>query len=60
MERICQETVSQLDHRWTVLINELNRYCRGRYPDPLCADVLRLTRETERLVKLISSRETLS
>ena len=40
----------QLDDRWVVLINEINRYEPGEYPLPLCTDVLRFIRETERVV----------
>jgi hypothetical protein len=49
MERLCQETTGELADRWTVLMNELNRYGSGRYPHLLCSEVLRLVRETERL-----------
>jgi hypothetical protein len=51
MQRFHLETISQLADRWTVLINESNRYGTGRYPDLLCVDVLRLIREVERLVR---------
>lgn len=49
MERLHQETTDQLAERWTVLMNELNRYGAWHYPDLLCVEVLRLVRETERL-----------
>ncbi|MFM0625703.1 hypothetical protein [Paraburkholderia xenovorans] len=49
MERLRQETTGELADRWTVLMNELNRYGSGHYPDLLCVEVLRLVRETERL-----------
>ena len=50
MYRLHQETISQLADRWTVLINELNRYKTGKYPDLLCIDVLGFIREVERLL----------
>jgi hypothetical protein len=49
MERLHQETAGQLADRWTALMNELNRYGSGHYPDLLCVEILRLVRETERL-----------
>jgi hypothetical protein len=49
MEQLRQETVGQLADRWTVLMNELNRYGARHYPDLLCIEVLRLVAETERL-----------
>jgi hypothetical protein len=49
MERLCQETTGELADRWTVLMNELNRYGSGHYPHLLCSEVLRPVRETERL-----------
>ncbi len=49
MERLYQETAGELADRWTVLMNELNRYGTRHYPDLLCVEVLRLVRETERL-----------
>jgi hypothetical protein len=54
MHRRHQETISQLADRWTVLINELNRYKTGKYPDLLCVDVLGFIREVERLIGLNS------
>lgn len=48
MEQLHQETAGQLADRWTVLMNELNRYGSGHYPDLLCREILRLVRETER------------
>jgi hypothetical protein len=50
MHRFYQETISQLTDRWTVLINEVNRYGAGAYPDMLCVDVLGFIREVERLI----------
>ncbi|SAK72269.1 hypothetical protein AWB78_02962 [Caballeronia calidae] len=50
MRRCYPETISQLADRWTVLVNELNRYKDGRYPDLLYRDVLQFIREVERLV----------
>ena len=52
MQPVVLETVSQMADRWTVLINEINRYRQGRYPDLLCVDVLRFIREAERLISL--------
>ncbi|MGY6127097.1 hypothetical protein ACW9YV_16900 (plasmid) [Paraburkholderia strydomiana] len=49
MEQLDHETAGQLADRWAVLMNELNRYGSGRYPDLLCREILRLVRETERL-----------
>ena len=49
MERLYQETAEQLADRWTVLMNQLNRYGTGHYPDLLCVEVLQLVRQTERL-----------
>lgn len=49
MEQLRQETAGQLADRWTVLMNELNRYGARHYPDLLCVEVLRLVWETERL-----------
>lgn len=50
MQRLYQDPASQLADRWTVLINEINRYRPGQYPDLLCIEVFRLIGETERLV----------
>ena len=50
MERLSQQTVNHLIDRWTMLINELNRYGTGSYLDLLEADVLRLTSEAEQVV----------
>lgn len=49
MERLHQETTSQVADRWTVLMNELNRCGAGHFPDILCLKVLQLVHETERL-----------
>ncbi|MBT2793507.1 hypothetical protein [Paraburkholderia strydomiana] len=49
MEQLYQETAGQLADRWTVLMNELNRYGSGHYPDLLCIEILRLVHETGRL-----------
>ncbi|MGY6119642.1 hypothetical protein ACW9YQ_07425 [Paraburkholderia strydomiana] len=46
MEQLDHETAGQLADRWAVLMNELNRYGSGRYPDLLCRKILRLVRET--------------
>ncbi|SAL87650.1 hypothetical protein AWB74_08204 [Caballeronia arvi] len=50
MNAFDQETISQLTDRWTVLVNELNRYGTAKYPNLLCVDVLRFIREVERLL----------
>jgi len=49
MEQLHHETAGQLADRWTVLMNELNRYGSGHYPDLLHIEILRLVRATERL-----------
>ncbi|SAL77451.1 hypothetical protein AWB67_05093 [Caballeronia terrestris] len=40
------QNASQLAARYTVLINELNRYPSGNYPTVLCLDVLHLIHDT--------------
>nr|WP_275446073.1 hypothetical protein [Caballeronia sp. GACF5] len=47
MPRILPQSLSQLADRWIVLINELDRFRPGHYPDPLCVDVLAFVREVE-------------
>lgn len=42
--------MGQLADRWTVLMNELDRYKSGHYPDLLCVEILRLVREAEHLL----------
>ena len=52
MQRLYQDTLSPVcpSGPVIVLINDINRYRPGQYPDLLCIEVLRLIRETERLV----------
>jgi hypothetical protein len=48
--QLLYQTVNQLADRYTVLINEINRYTADRYPTVLCLDVLHLIHETKRWI----------
>jgi hypothetical protein len=44
------QTVGQLEHRYTALLTEINRYAPGQYPTMLCLDVLHLIHDTKRWI----------
>lgn len=46
------ETIGHMTDRWTVLINEINRYRPEKYPELLRVDVCDFVREVEQLVSL--------
>ena len=44
------QDLSELAERYTVLINQINRYEEGRYPTELCVDVFHLIHDTKRWI----------
>ncbi|MFM0327934.1 hypothetical protein [Caballeronia glebae] len=59
MKSLCPENVSQLADRWTVLINQINRFVAGQYPSVLCVDVYTLVRQTEQIINPDPSEQDL-
>lgn len=51
MERLYPIAAGQLAERWTALMNELNRYGSGHYPDLLCVETVRPVRDAEHFAR---------